>query len=360
MPYWRGGGGGRYYQQQGPYIFGYAPGAQTGFSTLPASLNQWQTQPANGGYSTRTMTTTYSSQPQQTRFRSNRQVVYSGNPWQYSSGGGAVTTSASSSSQPGSVDLQSTANGEWAVAQQNSFGSVPYASSGVQEVTGWDQTQAQPAQQQAQVTWSAPSYTPAWTNQAWNANWNNGGGWYAANSWSGAAPAAAAAVTTTAGEAKAVDTSSATVTTGAAPGSGWVAGAPTWRKSYTPLPGQTGCFNKCRPNCRTAQPWGYGCQASCRSGCNLRPSCGLRGNAQVVGNTMVCGRNMGGRRISNVSLGGWSYVSQNNPNQNLMWGGGYGGGYNGGMAAAASNMVPARAAAPKQAGDDGADDAGEE
>jgi hypothetical protein len=49
--------------------------------------------------------------------------------------------------------------------------------------------------------------------------------------------------------------------------------APTWRRSFTPLPGQAGCYNRCRPSCSNA--WG-GCQPTCKSACNIQPRCPTR------------------------------------------------------------------------------------
>jgi len=62
---------------------------------------------------------------------------------------------------------------------------------------------------------------------------------------------------------------------------------PTWRRSFTPLPGQSGCYNRCRPSCSNDMG---GCQPSCRSACNIRPSCPRRSEVQFAGSTMVCAR----------------------------------------------------------------------
>lgn len=66
---------------------------------------------------------------------------------------------------------------------------------------------------------------------------------------------------------------------------------PTWRKSYTPLPGTGNCFNRCKNRC--GSPWYSGCRPSCRSGCNIRPTCGRQqqqqGNWMYSGNTLYCG-----------------------------------------------------------------------
>jgi len=65
-------------------------------------------------------------------------------------------------------------------------------------------------------------------------------------------------------------------------------GAPTWGKSWSPMPGQKpGCFNRCKNRCGFGFGKGYGCRPSCRGGCNLRPNCG-RNPGKMVGNTMVC------------------------------------------------------------------------
>ena len=64
-------------------------------------------------------------------------------------------------------------------------------------------------------------------------------------------------------------------------------GAPTWGKSWSPMPGQkAGCFNRCKNRCGFGFGKGYGCRPSCRGGCNLRPNCG-RNPGKMVGNTMV-------------------------------------------------------------------------
>merc|ERR1711997_228302 len=35
---------------------------------------------------------------------------------------------------------------------------------------------------------------------------------------------------------------------------GWEYGLPNWSNSYTPMPGQGGCYNRCRPKCFQPQP----------------------------------------------------------------------------------------------------------
>jgi hypothetical protein len=108
---------------------------------------------------------------------------------------------------------------------------------------------------------------------------------------------------------------------------GWASGTPTWRKSYTPLPGQSGCFNRCRPGCRQAYGAGYGCNPVCRASCNIRPTCGLQSNTQWSGNTMVCGR-----PPYNANNGGFTDGS-GRPNYNGFndFNGGYNGGFTGGF-----------------------------
>jgi len=67
----------------------------------------------------------------------------------------------------------------------------------------------------------------------------------------------------------------------------FVPGAPTWRKSWTPMPGKKpGCFNRCKNRCGKGFGNEYGCRPSCRSGCNLKPNCG-KAASKMVGNTMV-------------------------------------------------------------------------
>jgi len=68
----------------------------------------------------------------------------------------------------------------------------------------------------------------------------------------------------------------------------FVPGAPSWGKSWAPMPGKKpGCFNRCKNRCGAGYGNKYGCRASCRGGCNLRPTCG-RAQGKMVGNTMVC------------------------------------------------------------------------
>ena len=62
---------------------------------------------------------------------------------------------------------------------------------------------------------------------------------------------------------------------------------PSWRRSFTPLPGQSGCYNRCRPSCSNNRG---GCQPSCKSACNIKPSCPRRSQPQYAGSTMVCAR----------------------------------------------------------------------
>jgi hypothetical protein len=61
---------------------------------------------------------------------------------------------------------------------------------------------------------------------------------------------------------------------------------PTWRKSFTPVSGQVGCYNQCRPSCGNSNV----CQPSCQTSCNIQPTCGRRSQVQYAGSTMVCGR----------------------------------------------------------------------
>lgn len=69
----------------------------------------------------------------------------------------------------------------------------------------------------------------------------------------------------------------------------FVPGPPTWRKSWTPMPGKKpGCFNRCKNRCGKGFGNEYGCKPSCRSGCNLKPNCGSKAGGKMVGNTMVC------------------------------------------------------------------------
>lgn len=92
----------------------------------------------------------------------------------------------------------------------------------------------------------------------------------------------------------------------------WTEGAngvmPTWRRSFTPLPGQNGCYNRCRPSCSNSYG---GCQTSCRSACNIRPSCPKRSDVQFAGSTMVCARpgynfqNGQNGYFNQPSAGGW-------------------------------------------------------
>ena len=69
----------------------------------------------------------------------------------------------------------------------------------------------------------------------------------------------------------------------------WVADStvPTWRRSFEPINDRPGCYNRCRPSCSNA--WG-GCQPTCRSACNIRPTCPRRSEVQFAGSTMVCAR----------------------------------------------------------------------
>ena len=63
--------------------------------------------------------------------------------------------------------------------------------------------------------------------------------------------------------------------------------SPTWRRSFEPITGRPGCYNKCRPSCSNANG---GCQPTCRSACNIKPSCPRRSEVQYAGSTMVCAR----------------------------------------------------------------------
>ncbi len=89
----------------------------------------------------------------------------------------------------------------------------------------------------------------------------------------------------------------------------WTSGEPTWRRSYTPLPGQSGCYNRCRPRCgfQSNGPPTFGCKPTCSAACGLRPSCGRFGSVGWAGNTMVCGRpNYSNNWNAGAWNGGWN------------------------------------------------------
>ncbi|TRY76454.1 hypothetical protein TCAL_02025 [Tigriopus californicus] len=151
---------------------------------------------------------------------------------------------------------------------------------GVQEIPNW----TPPAQQ-----YNTPQY-PMYPNQN---QWNT---LPAQNTWNNYQPQSAP-ITSTSWLPNSDNQASQT----------FVPGLPTWRKSYTPLPGKSGCYNRCRPSCSTSYQAGFGCQPSCRSSCNVRPSCGARGQVNWKGNTMVCGRPNYGQS--------WS-----GSNNNIQWG----------------------------------------
>jgi hypothetical protein len=64
---------------------------------------------------------------------------------------------------------------------------------------------------------------------------------------------------------------------------------PAWKTSYTPVSGNGGCYNKCRPDCNEYLYGGF-CKQSCQTACNILPTCGIKNNVQYTGQTMVCGR----------------------------------------------------------------------
>ena len=209
---------------------------------------------------------------------------------------------ASVQAQPESGLTSGNPNAETSYAEE-----IPVPSNGARSwsapqqapVNSWAAPQQAPlnswaAPQQAQLnSWPAPQQAPV---SSWPAPQQDlGNSWQApqqdlGNSWS--APQQGP-VTTTWGAPQ------------QGPGNGWVKSqqplwsdngngngngngvVPSWRRSFTPLPGQSGCYNRCRPSCSNNKG---GCQPTCRSACNIKPSCPRRSQPQFAGSTMVCAR----------------------------------------------------------------------
>ena len=131
-------------------------------------------------------------------------------------------------------------------------------------------------------------------NNNWNSNWNVQASWGTTNSWNPRyrnLPSRFSSNTWNM-PAQPEPTFDGEDSQGSSPDdtqnpSKFVPGPPSWRKSWAPIPGQTGCFNRCKPRCGQGYGNNYGCRPSCRSSCNLKPTCGFS-RPQYNGNAMVC------------------------------------------------------------------------
>lgn len=357
-------------QQQGPFYSGYQPGAMGGWTTLPASLNTNQQPDAR----------TFSSYPAaapaiQRSYQYPRSYQQPSNQlYQQTSPGAAQVTNWNP--QPQEQEEEDTAE-----AQTAAFTSgVEAVDVNEAPVASWRSGAAQ------QTSWSAPAQQTSWgMQQNWapqpmqQQTWGNS--YYMApqqQSWQTVPQQQPQQWTTTQNQFQQptiqwqqpaqqqqqpvrpqptiqLQQPQVTQMSGVSTTQSFAPGQAQWRKSYTPIAGKGGCFNRCRPSCGS-QYAQYGCSPSCRSSCNIRPTCGRRTQPQWAGNTMVCGSN---RPNYGASWGmDNSYYGSNNNNY------GYGGNtqqYSRMQAEPQARAAPAAAPAPAASdaseGDDDAEDA---